>query len=495
MEAEHVDVLIVGAGLSGVGAACHLEMESPGRTYAILEARDAIGGTWDLFRYPGIRSDSDMFTLGYDFRPWEEGKAIADGPSIRRYVRETARDHDVERHISFHHRVVRADWSSEDARWEVEAERTDTGETVRLTCSFLYGCTGYYRYDAGYLPHFEGRERFSGPVVHPQHWPEDLDYDGKRVVVIGSGATAVTLVPAMAERAAHVTMLQRSPSYVVTLPAEDQLSNFLRRRLPAKAAYAVVRWKNVLLQMATFNLSRSRPELMKKVIRRGVLKRLPAGYEVDLHFKPRYNPWEQRLCLVPDNDLFDAISAGQASVVTDEIETFTETGIRLRSGDELEADVIVTATGLRVVLFGGVDVAVDGEPVDFSKGILYKGMMICGVPNFAMALGYTNASWTLKCDLIAHYVCRLLNYMREHGHEIATPLPPAPSVPTEPFIDFNAGYVLRAIELLPKQGPTSPWRLYQNWFRDVKLLRRGPVDDSMRFSSREPSRRPLQHAA
>ena len=483
METEHVDVLIVGAGLSGVGAACHLEMESPGRTYAILEARDAIGGTWDLFRYPGIRSDSDMFTLGYDFRPWEEGKAIADGPSIRRYVRETARDHDVERHIRFHHRVVRADWSSEDARWHVEAERTDTGETVSLTSSFLYGCTGYYRYDEGYLPHFEGRERFGGPIVHPQHWPEGLDYDGKRVVVIGSGATAVTLVPAMAERAAHVTMLQRSPSYVVTLPAEDQLSNFLRRRLPPKAAYAVVRWKNVLLQMATFNLSRSRPELMKKVIRRGVLKRLPAGYEVDLHFNPRYNPWEQRLCLVPDNDLFDAISAGTASVTTDEIETFTETGIRLRSGDELEADVIVTATGLSVVLFGGVDVTVDGEPVDFSERVLYKGMMVCGVPNFAMALGYTNASWTLKCDLIAHYVCRLLNYMNEHDHEIATPLPPAPSVPTEPFIDFNAGYVLRAIELLPKQGPTSPWRLYQNWFRDVRLLRHGPVDDSMQFSN------------
>jgi monooxygenase len=482
MQSEHVDVLIVGAGLSGIGAACHLEAESPGRTYAILEARDAIGGTWDLFRYPGIRSDSDMFTLGYDFRPWEEGKAIADGPSIRRYVRDTARDHGVDRRIRFHHRVVRADWSSDDARWTVQAERTDTGEAVSLTCSFIYGCTGYYRYDEGYLPHFEGRERFGGPIVHPQHWPDDLDYGGKRVVVIGSGATAVTLVPAMAERAEHVTMLQRSPSYVVTLPAEDGLSNLLRRRLPAKAAYAVVRWKNVLLQMATFNLSRARPELMKKVIRRGVLKRLPAGYEVDLHFKPHYNPWEQRLCLVPDNDLFDAISSGAASVVTDEIETFTETGIRLRSGDHLEADVIVTATGLNVLLFGGIDVAVDGEPVDFSERVAYKGMMICGVPNLAMALGYTNASWTLKCDLTAHYVCRLINYMREHGHDIATPLPPAPSTPTQPFIDFNAGYVLRSIDMLPRQGPASPWRLHQNWFRDVKLLRRGPVDDSMQFS-------------
>ena len=298
----------------------------------------------------------------------------------------------------------------------------------------------------------------------------------------------------MAERAEHVTMLQRSPGYVVTLPAEDKLSNLLRRWLPSKTAYALTRWKNVLLMMGTFNLSRARPEFMKKVIRRGLLKHLPAGY-VDVHFKPRYNPWEQRLCLVPDNDLFESIAAGSASVVTDEIETFTETGIRLRSGDELEADVIITATGLNVLLFGGVDVVVDGEPVDFSKRVAYKGMMVAGVPNFAMALGYTNASWTLKCDLIAHYVCRLLNHMREHGHEIATPLPPDPSLPTEPFIDFNAGYVLRAISMLPRQGPTPPWRLHQNWFRDVQLVRRGPVDDSMEFSSRSPSRRPLQQAA
>jgi monooxygenase len=482
MDGDHVDVLIVGAGLSGVGAACHLEMEAPGRTYAILEARDAIGGTWDLFRYPGIRSDSDMFTLGYDFRPWEEGKAIADGPSIRDYVRDTARDHDVERHIRFHHRVVRASWSTAEARWVVDAERTDTGERVQLTCRFLYGCTGYYRYDEGYLHHFEGRDRFRGSIVHPQHWPEELDYEGKRVVVIGSGATAVTLVPAMAERAAHVTMLQRSPSYIVTLPAEDRLSNFLRRRLPAKTAYAITRWKNVVLQLASFNISRRWPEFMKGVIRRGVLRRLPDGYDVDVHFAPAYNPWEQRLCLVPDNDLFDAISAGSASVVTDEIDTFTEQGIRLRSGAELEADVIVTATGLNLLLFGGVEVVVDGEPVDFSERVAYKGMMICGVPNLALALGYTNASWTLKCDLTAHYVCRLLNHMREHGYDAATPLPPDPSMPTYPFIDFNAGYVLRSIHMLPKQGPRSPWRLHQNWFKDVKLVRRGPVDDSMEFS-------------
>ena len=495
MASEHVDVLIVGAGLSGVGAACHLRAHSPGKTFAILEARDAIGGTWDLFRYPGIRSDSDMFTLGYSFRPWEDGKAIADGPSIRGYVRETARDHGVEDAIRFHHRVVRADWSSEEARWTVEAERTDTGERVELTCSFLYGCTGYYRYDQGYLPRFEGTERFAGTVVHPQHWPEGLDYTGKRVVVIGSGATAVTLVPAMAADAAHVTMLQRSPSWVVTLPAQDPIANFLRRRLPSKAAYSLVRWKNVLLTMASFEISRRRPELMKKIIRKGLLRHLPAGYEVDVHFKPTYNPWEQRLCLVPDSDLFEAISGGRASVVTDGIETFTETGLKLTSGAELEADVIVTATGLNLLLFGGIELAVDGEPVDFGERIAYKGMMICGVPNFAMALGYTNASWTLKCDLIARYVCRLLNHMDEHGYEIATPQPPEPSLPTEPFIDFSSGYVLRSIEKLPRQGATSPWRLHQNWFRDVQLLKRGPVDDSIEFSRRRPERQPLRQAA
>ena len=495
MSTEHVDVLIVGAGLSGVGAACHLREHCPQKTFAILEARDAIGGTWDLFRYPGIRSDSDMYTLGYSFRPWEDGKAIADGPAIRSYVRETARDHGVEDAIRFHHRVVHAEWSSEDARWTVEAERTDTGRTVSLTCSFLYGCTGYYRYDQGYLPDFEGTERFKGTVVHPQHWPEGLDYAGKRVVVIGSGATAVTLVPAMAEKAAHVTMLQRSPSYVVTLPAEDPIANFLRRWLPSKAAYSLVRWKNVLLTMASFQLSRRRPELMKKIIRKGLLRHLPAGYEVDVHFNPTYNPWEQRLCLVPDSDLFEVLADGRASVVTDTIETFTETGLRLSSGAELDADVIVTATGLNVQLFGGIDLTVDGEPVDFGERIAYKGMMVCGVPNFAMALGYTNASWTLKCDLIAHYVCRLLNHMDASGYAIATPKPPGPSVPTEPFIDFNSGYVLRSIDKLPRQGATSPWRLHQNWFRDVRLLKRGPIDDSIEFSGPVPERQPLRQAA
>jgi monooxygenase len=483
MDQEHLDVLVVGAGLSGVGTACHLELNCPQKTYAVFEARDGIGGTWDLFRYPGIRSDSDMFTLGYSFRPWSEGQAIADGPAIRSYVRETAREHGVEDKIRFNHRVVRADWSSEEARWHVEAERTDTGETVRLTCSFLFGCTGYYRYDEGYLPHFEGRERFPGPIVHPQHWPEELDYDRKRVVVIGSGATAVTLVPAMAERAAHVTMLQRSPSYVVTLPAEDRIARLLQRALPAKAAYVLVRWKNVLLMMGSFKLSRWKPDFMRKVIRRGVMKNLPEGYDVDTHFNPRYNPWQQRMCLVPDSDLFEAIANGSASVVTDEVDTFTETGVRLASGHELEADIIITATGLNLLLLGGIEVSLDGESVDFSKTVAYKGMMICGVPNMAVTLGYTNASWTLKCDLVAHYVCRLLNHMDEHGLTVCTPRAPDPSIPLEPFIDFNSGYVLRSIDLLPRQAATSPWRLHQNYFRDVRLLKRGPVDDSMEFAA------------
>jgi monooxygenase len=495
MEAEHVDVLIVGAGLSGIGTACHLAANCRGKTYAVLEAREAIGGTWDLFRYPGVRSDSDMFTLGYSFRPWNEGAAIADGPSIRQYVRETAREHGVEDKIRFQHRVVRADWSSEEARWTVEAVRTDTAESVTLTCDFLFGCTGYYRYDQGYLPHFDGRERFDGSIVHPQHWPEGLDYDGKRVVVIGSGATAVTLVPAMAERAAHVTMLQRSPSYVVTLPAEDGIARLLQRLLPAKAAYALVRWKNVLLMMASFNLSRWKPAFMRGVIRRGVMKRLPEGYDVDTHFNPSYNPWQQRMCLVPDSDLFEAIANGSATVVTDGVETFTETGLKLSSGEELEADVVVTATGLNLLLLGGLDVSLDGEPVDFSKTVAYKGMMICGVPNLALTLGYTNASWTLKCDLVAQYVCRLINHMDEHGYDVCTPEPPGPSVATEPFIDFNSGYVLRSIDKLPRQGATRPWRLHQNYFRDVRLLKRGPVDDGMRFSRRSERRQPLEQAA
>jgi len=482
--AEHLDVLIVGAGLSGIGAACHLQTECPGKRYAILEARETSGGTWDLFRYPGIRSDSDMFTLGYRFQPWTEPRAIADGPSILRYIRETARDHGVERRIRYSRRVVRAAWSSADARWTVDVEHVDTGERERLTCSFLYGCTGYYRYDEGYTPQFAGAERFEGEIVHPQHWPEGLDYAGKRVVVIGSGATAVTLIPAMAEQgAAHVTMLQRSPSYVFALPERDPLAELIRRALPPERAYPIVRWKNVLLASLMYQVSRRRPAFMRRLLTRGVARQLPEGYDVDTHFNPRYEPWDQRLCLVPDGDLFRTISEGKAAVVTDSIETFTERGIKLASGAELEADVIVTATGLNLLLFGGIELAVDERPVVFSDTVGYKGIMFSDVPNLALTLGYTNASWTLKADLAAEWICRLLNHMDAHGYDVVTPRRPDPSQPTHPFIDLRSGYVMRSIEQLPKQGDRMPWRLHQNYPRDVMLLKRGAIEDGMlRFS-------------
>ena len=476
MATEHLDVLIVGAGLSGIGAACHLQTDCPGKSYAILEARESSGGTWDLFRYPGIRSDSDMYTLGYVFKPWTEAKAIADGPSILNYIRETAREHGVERNIRYSRRVVHASWSSADARWTVDVERTDGGEREQLTCSFLFGCTGYYRYDEGYTPQYAGTDRFRGEIVHPQHWPEQLDYAGRRVVVIGSGATAVTLIPAMAEQgAAHVTMLQRSPSYVLALPGRDPLADLLRRFLPPRYAYPIVRWKNVLMAMALFNLSRRAPGFVRRVLRRGVARQLPAGYDVDTHFNPKYDPWDQRMCLVPDGDLFRTLRGGRASIVTDQIETFTEAGIRLASGEELEADVIVTATGLNLLVFGGITASVDGEPVTFSDTVGYKGIMFSGMPNMALTLGYTNASWTLKGDLAASWVCRVLNHMDAHGYDTVIPGRPDPSEPTDPFIDLASGYVLRSIEQLPKQGPRAPWRLHQNYVRDVALLKRGPI--------------------
>jgi cation diffusion facilitator CzcD-associated flavoprotein CzcO len=493
---EHLDVLIVGAGLSGVGAAYHLQERLPGKSYAILEARESIGGTWDLFRYPGIRSDSDMHTLGYRFKPWTAEKSITDGDSILRYVRDTARDHGIDGRIRFRHRAVRAEWSSDEARWTVEAERTDTGETVTLTCDFLWACGGYYRYDEGYTPKFAGRERFRGEIVHPQHWPEDLDYTGKRVVVIGSGATAVTLVPAMAEEAAHVTMLQRSPSYIVSLPAEDPIANALRRWFPSKLAYSIVRWKNVLLQMLVYRLSRRRPQAVKALVRRGVERSLPAGYDIDTHFKPHYDPWDQRLCLVPNGDLFEAISAGRATVVTDRIETFTESGIELESGAELEADVIVTATGLNLLFLGGMELVVDGEGVDVPRTMAYKGMMLSGVPNLAFTTGYTNASWTLKADLVSEYVCRLLAHMAEHGHRRCVPEMTDPSVVERPLLDFTSGYVLRSIDQFPKQGSKVPWQLRQNYVLDVPMVRYGAIDDgTMRFSSPAPRVEPLERAA
>ena len=490
MPVEHVDVLILGAGLSGVGSACHLEAKRPGTTYAVLEARDAIGGTWDLFRYPGVRSDSDMFTLGYSFEPWVGDKAIADGPSILEYIRSTARRHGIVDKIRFNRRAVAASWLTAEARWTVEVEHTDTGEHEELTCGFLWGNTGYYRYDEGYRPDFPGESRFGGTFVHPQHWPDDLAWQGKRIVVIGSGATAVTLVPALADDAAHVTMLQRSPTYIVARPGHDQLADTLRRHLPAQLAHAVIRWKNVLLTQFSFQLSRRVPDLVKKGIRKGVTAALPDGYDVDTNFTPRYNPWDQRLCLVPDGDLFAAISAGRATVVTDTIETFTESGIRLSSGSEIEADIVVTATGLAMQLLGGIALDVDGTKVVPGDSVAYKGIMLCGVPNLATTFGYTNASWTLKADLTAEYVCRLLDLMDARGTRQCTPRAPDPAQPTEPFIDFSSGYVRRAAADLPRQGSTTPWRLHQNYLRDTWLLRFAKVDEALTLSNSLPASDP-----
>jgi cation diffusion facilitator CzcD-associated flavoprotein CzcO len=481
---EHLDVLVVGAGISGIGAACRLARECPGRTFAVLEARDAIGGTWDLFRYPGVRSDSDMFTLSYRFRPWTEQRAMADGASIRRYLEDTAREHRVTDRIRYGHRVLQAEWSGEDARWTVTAERTDTGATVVLTCSWLAVCAGYYRYDEGFRPRFPGEEEFTGRIVHPQHWPEDLDHAGKRVVVIGSGATAVTLVPAMAATAEHVTMLQRTPSYVVSIPEQDPLARLLGRRLPWRAVYPVVRAKNVLLTTLMYQYARRRPEAMKALVRKGQVAVLPAGYDVDTHFTPPYEPWDQRLCLVPDNDLFTALSSGRASIVTDRIARFTPTGLLLESGEELPADVVVTATGLQVQAVGGMRLVVDGEPVDLPGTVSYKGAMLSGVPNLHMVFGYTNASWTLKADLVNRYMCRVLDHMAAHGLDIALPVAP-PDGPVAPFIDLTSGYVRRGLAGLPKQGSRSPWRLHQNYLRDLRLLRLTRVEDEgIRFSRR-----------
>ncbi|MFL5900645.1 MAG: flavin-containing monooxygenase [Solirubrobacterales bacterium] len=488
---EHLDVLIVGAGLSGIGAAHHLQEAFPGRGYEIFEARDDLGGTWDLFRYPGIRSDSDMHTLGYRFRPWTNSKTIAEGSSILEYVRQTARDGGIEGKIRYRHRVVRAEWSSEDARWRVEAERADTGEAVSVTCAYLWICSGYYRYDEGFTPEFEGAESFGGRIVHPQHWPEDLDYAGKRVVVIGSGATAVTLVPAMAREAAQVTMLQRSPTYIASLPAEDPIASSLRRVLPDRAVYAIVRWKNVLLQTAFYQLSRRRPQAVKRMIRRGVERALPAGYDIDKHFKPRYNPWDQRMCLVPNGDLFEAIRDGSASVVTDTIARFTERGIELDSGEELEADVVVTATGLNLLFLGGIELIVDGHAVDVPKTMTYKGMMLSGVPNCTFTVGYTNASWTLKADLTSEYVCRLLAHMDAHGWDKSVPEITDPTVAEAPLLDFTSGYVLRSLDEFPKQGSKEPWKLRQNYVFDLRSIRRGPIDDgAMQFARAVPQAQP-----
>ena len=484
METKHFDVLIVGAGLSGVGAAYHLQQRSPGKTYAILEGREAIGGTWDLFRYPGIRSDSDMYTLGYSFKPWTEAKAIADGPNILNYVRATAAENGIDKHIRFNAMVKRAAWSTPDALWTVETEEGPGKAPVRYTCDFLLMCSGYYDYAGGYSPEFPGMADFGGRLVHPQKWPVDLDYAGKKVVVIGSGATAVTIVPEMAKTAASVTMLQRSPTYVVSRPAEDAAANWLRAKLPAMLAYRIVRWRNVLMGMLFFNMARKRPAKVKQQIIGMVRQQLGPDYDVDTHFTPRYNPWDQRLCLVPDADLFEALKAGRAEVVTDHIDTITKTGLTLKSGKTLDADIIVSATGLKLQLLGGMEVTVDGKRADLSQSMSYKSMMFSDVPNLVSVFGYTNASWTLKADLTSEYVCRLINYMDRKGFGQATPRKHE-AVGEAPWLDFSSGYVTRAMAEFPKQGDKAPWKLYQNYALDLVTLRFGKVDDgAMEFKKR-----------
>lgn len=476
MTLEHVDVLIVGAGLSGIGAAYYIQTRCPNKSYAVLEARPAMGGTWDLFRYPGVRSDSDMYTLGYTFHPWRNPKSIADGASILDYIHETAATYGIDNNIRYQHRMCGAAWSSSDALWTVDVARGD-GEPLKITCNFLYMCTGYYDYDQGYRPQWPGEERFKGRIVHPQGWDESLDYTDKNVVVIGSGATAVTLVPAMAERAAHVTMLQRSPTYIVALPAEDTMANWLRAHLPAKMAYLLARWRLILLNLFFYYLARWRPESVKRTIVDGVRQELGEDYDVEKHFSPSYNPWDQRLCLIPDADLFKAIKSGKASVVTDQIETFTEDGLRLQSGETLKADIIVTATGLVMKLAKGGDFVVDGQTIDLSQTMNYKGSMLSDVPNMAFAFGYTNASWTLKCELTSRYVCRLLNYMDAHGYRQCTPRRTDPTVTEEPIVNFTSGYIQRALDTLPHQGSKRPWKLYQNYLFDLVTARLGALND------------------
>ncbi len=479
-------MIVVGAGLSGIGAACHLKMKCPQKSFVILEGRDTMGGTWDLFRYPGVRSDSDMYTLGYPFRPWRDPRAIADGRAILRYIRETADEYEVDKSILYNHRVRRASWSSDQARWTVDAEVGPEKAVVQLSCNFLFLCTGYYDYETGYTPEWPGVARFRGTIIHPQRWPEDLDYQRKRIVVIGSGATAITLVPALAERAAHVTMLQRSPSYVVARPAQDPWAKIMRRCLPPDATYSLMRWKNVLFGTFFYDLARKRPAIFKWMVAKGVRNHLGDRYD-PRHFTPPYNPWDQRLCVAADADLFNAIREGRASIVTDQIETFTEDGLLLKSGEHLDADIIVTATGLVLKLFSGMQLLVDGVPVDMPKTLVYKGMMFSDVPNVAFAVGYTNASWTLKCDLTAEYVCRLLNHMDQHGYAACTPRVNDADIEEEPVIDFNSGYVLRALPTLPHQGSKKPWRLHQNYVRDLSMMRYGRVEDGTLQFSQWPS--------
>ena len=473
---EFVDVVIVGAGISGISAAWHLQDRCPSKSYVILERRENLGGTWDLFKYPGIRSDSDMFTLGFRFKPWTSEKAIADGPSIMSYLKETVAESGIGKQIRYGQKVVGADWSDADNRWTMRVERD--GEEVEISAAFLFACSGYYNYDGGYTPEFAGSDDFEGTIIHPQHWPEDLDYAGKKIVVIGSGATAVTLIPALADSGAgHVTMLQRSPSYILSLPDEDPIAERLRRFLPEGAAYTATRWKNVVQQSILYQACRKLPHRMRGTLTSLVRRQLPEGYDVDKHFSPRYNPWDQRLCLVPNGDLFKAIRNGKADIVTDSIERFTKTGIKLTSGVELQADIIVTATGLNLQLFGGAAISRNGVSVDLHDTMAFKGMMLTHMPNMAFTIGYTNASWTLKADLVSEFVCRVLNYMDANGFDTVEPQHPGNSVDERPLMDFTPGYVLRALDYLPKAGHVAPWRLKQNYLLDLRLIRHGKVDD------------------
>ncbi|RJT25454.1 NAD(P)/FAD-dependent oxidoreductase [Chakrabartia godavariana] len=478
MAVEHVDVLIVGAGISGIGAAVHLQKMCPGKTFAIMERRENFGGTWDLFRYPGIRSDSDMYTLGFRFKPWTARKAIADAPSIMTYLGETIEEYGLKKHIRFNHHVKRAHWSSEDATWTVEGTIGGDGKPVTITCNMLLMCSGYYNYDQGYTPDFEGRDAFKGHIVHPQHWPENLDYKGKKVIVIGSGATAVTLVPAMADTGAgHVTMLQRTPTYMVSRPAEDAFALGLRKFMPAKAAYWITRWRNVLMQQFMFKLLRKNPEKSAERLIGMVKDMLPEGFDVNKHFTPPYKPWDQRLCLVPDSDFFNALKDGRASIVTDHIDRFTEKGILLKSGEELEADIVVTATGLNMQMLSGLEAYVDGVPFHPGEHILHKGTMYNDVPNLIMWFGYTNASWTLKADLTSEYACRIINHLDKTGKKIAVPRTKGKKIELDSFVDFSSGYFTRAASQLPKQGKEFPWKLHQNYGKDIQLLRYGSLDD------------------
>ncbi len=489
-EVEYVDVLVVGAGLSGIGAACRLRIECPWATFTVLEAREAMGGTWDLFRYPGIRSDSDMFTLGYPFRPWPAGESIADGPAILGYLRDTAAEFGVDRHIRYRHRVRSAAFDTAAGHWDVLVERTnDAGEdeTVRLRCGWLMSCSGYYRYDRGHLPDFPEMDTFRGRLVHPQFWPDDLEPEGSRIVVIGSGATAITLVPALAGRGAQVTMLQRSPTYVASLPRTNPVTSRLRRLLPRRWEGPVLRWVNALTTQGFYVVSRRRPELVKRVLRKGVERELPPGFDVDTHFTPRYDPWDQRLCVVTDGDLFARIRDGSVEVVTDHVERFTPEGVRLRSGRELAADVVVTATGLDLLFLGGVELTVDGAHVEVTERMAYKGMMLEGVPNLAMAIGYTNASWTLRSDLICRYVCRLLNHMRSSGDTVCTPVAEGVAVSDDPLMGLSSGYIVRAQDRMPRQGDRFPWRVEQSYVRDLRAMRRDGLGEGLRFAPPERS--------